>query len=110
MNSELPYPPMMAQAPQPVFSTPPVLQYVKAPPSPHERQKGRKIKLAFYATLMFVLLSHVGIYRAVNVMYNAVSSRPFEIVDEQGAPTLKGLVVHSIIFFFGALFLISRVE
>lgn len=84
------------------------MQYVAHPSSSHEREQGRKIKLAFYATLMFAGLSYVGVFRAVNVMYNAISSRPFEIVDEQGAPTLKGLVVHSALFFIGMLILISK--
>lgn len=109
MNSELPYPPMMPQAPQPVFQTPPVMHHTK-PPTANEKQTGRKIKQAFYATLLFLLLSYVGVYRAMNVFYKAVTSREAEIVDEHGSPTLKGMVVHSIIFFFVMLFLIFKLQ
>lgn len=109
MNSERPYPPMMPQAPQPVFQTPPVT-YAATSLTPSEKRKGQKIKVAFYATMMFALLSYTGVYRAVNVMYNAITSRPFEVVDDNGSPTIKGLMVHSIAFFFGILFLMSKLE
>lgn len=99
---------MMPQAPQPVFQTPVPVLYA-APTRPKtERIKGQKIRIAFLATIMFVVLSHVGIYRAVNVFYNALTQQPHEVVDEAGIPTMKGIVLHSCIFFVGVMILLSR--
>jgi hypothetical protein len=103
MNTEQPYPPMMPQAPQPVFHQPPY------PPTRPvvARYKGQKIRIAFYATLLFLALSHIGAYRIVNMVYNAITSQPHEVVNEQGEPTIKGLLLHGIIFFLGVMFLLA---
>ncbi len=106
MNSEQPYPPMMPQAPQPVFNQPPYPS--TAPPRPTiARYTGQKIRIAFYATLIFLALSHIGAYRLVNMIYNAITSKSHEIVNEQGEPTMKGLLLHGIIFFLAIMFLLA---
>jgi hypothetical protein len=111
MNTELPYPPQMPQAPQPVFNAPAfgpnVLRYNTSHQS-NEKEKGQKIKIAFYATVLFALLSHASAYRIMNMVYNAITSKPFELLSEQGAPTIKGVVIHSIIFFVALMILISK--
>lgn len=107
-TTELPYPPMMPQSPQPVFQQPPS-PYPAAPPhaTPASRFKGQKIRIAFYATILFVALSHIGAYRIVNTLYGAITSQPNEVINEQGVVTLKGLALHGILFFLGVMYLLA---
>lgn len=109
MNSEQPYPPLMPQVPQPVFQTPiPQLYATRAPQTHHEKFKGQKIRIAFLATVAFVVFSNIGVYRAVNMFYNALTSRPNEVVMENGMPSMKGIVIHSSIFFIIVMVLLSK--
>jgi hypothetical protein len=109
--TELPYPPPGPQGPQPVFMTQkynPQIQYdvQKSYEATTEKRKGQKIKIAFYLAVLFALLSYNGTYRAVNMMYSAFTSKPFEIMSESGCPTTKGVLLHSAIFFGIVLFML----
>lgn len=105
-TTELPYPPLMPQSPQPVFQIPPQIPLPYTPPT-IARFKGQKIRIAFYATILFFALSHIGAYRLVNMIYNALTSQTHEIVNEQGSPTMKGFALHGIIFFLGVMLLLA---
>jgi hypothetical protein len=83
-----------------------------APPMPMapnpEREKGRKINTAFFATVAFFALSHPIAYRVMNQIFMAFSGQVHEIITESGAPTIKGHFLHSVIFFVVILFLLMK--
>lgn len=108
MNTERPYPPTMPQAPQPVFQVPPPQLYVQSAAPVNEKQKGQKIKIAFYAAVVFVILSQHGVYRVMNTLYASLTSQPFELVNEHGTPTVKGVIIQGVIFFVIAMILLSK--
>jgi F420-0:gamma-glutamyl ligase-like protein len=84
----------------PAVPTPPVA-------SP-EREKGKKINIAFFATVAFFVLSHPIAYRVMNHAFTAFSGSVHEIITETGAPTMKGHFLHSVVFFVVILFLLMR--
>jgi F420-0:gamma-glutamyl ligase-like protein len=73
-----------------------------------EREKGKKINIAFFATVAFFVLSHPIAYRVMNHAFTAFSGTVHEIITETGAPTMKGHFLHSIVFFIVMLFLLMK--
>ena len=71
-----------------------------------QREKGKKINIAFFATLTFFALSHPIAYRVMNQVFTAFTGQVHEIITESGAPTIKGHFLHSVIFFVVVLFLL----
>jgi hypothetical protein len=108
------YPPSAPQAPQATFTPAryPVAHPYGAggiysgPASAPERRTGRNIRIAFFAALLFVALSYNGAYRLVDAVYAAFTSQAQQIFGETGCPTLKGVLVHAVVFFFGILYLL----
>jgi hypothetical protein len=111
-----PQSPMMIGAdPQPLFagnmiSTQPPVTRVDYVPIKHtkDRHVGEKVRIAFYMTCLFVLFSFHGSYRAANTLYHAFTSKPFEMMSEEGAPTMKGLVIFAVIFFVVSMMLLMN--
>ena len=109
------YPPAAPQAPQVTFTP---ARYPIAHPygnggiysgpaaAAPERRTGRNIRLAFFAALLFIALSYNGAYRLADAVYSAFTSQSHQIFGETGCPTLKGVIVHAVIFFFGILYLL----
>lgn len=108
MNTEQSYPPMMPQAPQPVFATQVPVLYTTPSLPKNEKLKGQKIRIAFLATVMFVVFSYIGTYRAVSMFYTALTQQSSNMLDDNGSPTVKGIVLHSCIFFIGVMILLSK--
>ena len=115
---ENPYPQTAPQAPQGTFA--PARYPVPHPygpggaysapagaaGGPQDRQRGRKVKVALVAALLFVALSHNGVYRIADMIHAAFTSRPNELFGETGCPTLKGVVVNAVVFAFAILYLL----
>lgn len=83
---------------QPPLTAPSSVNYIPVNRS-KDRRVGEKVRIAFYLACLFVLFSFHGSYRAANTMYNAFTSKPFEMMSEEGSPTLKGLIIFAVIFF-----------
>ena len=98
---------------QPPTYIPPPQHYYQAPqPSPQdthgpsqEKAAGRKFKAAFYATVAFIALSNIVVYRLVNQVFLAFTGKANEIVSEMGLPTTKGIFLHSFVFFLAVMVL-----
>ncbi len=71
-----------------------------------EKQKGHLFKLAFFATIGFIALSHHVSYRVVNSIWSAFTGKTNEITCELGCPTIKGVLLHSVVFFIFMMFLL----
>ena len=66
---------------------------------------GKKIKQAFYITVLFVLFLHS--FTVLDNIYFVITQKQFEFVDEEtGAPNIKGYVLASCIVFLIVLFII----
>lgn len=106
---ETPYPEIPPQGLQPVYAN---RMY---PPSQNVLQEtssmkmGRKIKATFYSALLFIILSYGGTYRVTNIILSAFMNSSFDIVNEEGCPTVKGIFLHTVIFFIIAFFFINNV-
>ena len=111
------YPERPPQGPQPVFGVSPQL----LPPMPpimtttvrdygvRYREVGVRIRIAFFGTLLFLLLSQPATYRVINSLYNALFNKQEphtnEIATSEGFPTYKGLFLGAVLFF-AVLFII----
>jgi hypothetical protein len=109
MTTEIPYPEVPPQAPQPVYAN---HRYPVGQPNMHatrhKHRVGRKIKIAFYAAILFVILSYSGTYRLVNTAVSAITNKPFDVVSEDGSPTIKGVFLHTLLFFVIAFLLLGK--
>lgn len=97
----------------PTYIPPPqnyVPQMLPTPQSPAvaEKETGRHINIAFFATVAFFALSHPIAYRIMNQVFMAFTGRVHEVMNEAGAPTMKGHFLHSVIFFVVVLFLLMK--
>ena len=115
---ENPYPQTAPQAPQVTFA--PARYPVPHPygpggayanpaygaANPADRSRGRKVRVAFVAALLFIALSHNAVYRLADMIYAAFTSRPNELFGELGCPTLKGVVVNAAVFAFAILYIL----
>ena len=71
---------------------------------------GKKIRTAFYGAIIFFVLSLPMIYNLTNNLWtsftsNTPSASNFDLITEAGAPTMKGIVFHGIIFMIVLLFI-----
>ena len=100
------------RVPQPPTYIPPPQHFIPAMPMPPmttpEKEKGKKINTAFFATVAFFVLSHPIAYRVINHVFTAFSGNVHEIITETGAPTMKGHFLHSVVFFFVILLLLMK--
>lgn len=99
--------------PQPPTYIPPPQNYMPSttpmvPPINPEKEKGKKINTAFFATVAFFVLSHPIAYRIMNQVFMAFTGRVHEIINETGAATLKGHFLHSVVFFVIVLILLMK--
>lgn len=89
---------------------PPPQQYMPAAAAyqqdRRDRQVGQKIKATFWCAVLFVVLSYNGTYRAVNTIVSTFMNKDFGGVSDDGCPTVKGVFVHSVLFFAIAFLLI----
>ncbi len=103
---------MIGADPQPLFAGNLVRQTTVPAPLPYEkhmdRSTGVKVKIAFYMTLLFVLFSLQGTYRVANTLYSSFTSQPLEMLQESGAPTMKGIVIFASIFFAVAFIMLLQ--
>lgn len=105
MAPPIPIPPAVPltppQGPQPYFGP---NAYVPQMPSPtpyplHPHHTGTKFRHAFYAAVLFFLLSHPIAYRITNQLFGIVTGAPHDVVGETGCTTLKGAFLHAVLFF-----------
>ena len=115
-NREQRYPERPPQGPQPVFGVspnlvpvPPIVATVANNYGARYREIGVRIRIAFFGTLLFLVLSQPATYRIINAMYNAVFNKQPPLTNEiatvEGFPTYKGLFLGGVLFF-AVLFLI----
>jgi hypothetical protein len=79
---------------------PPLSAFSKSPSvSVHERRVGQKIKIAFVLTLFFIGLQLHPVMAFLDRTYGMVFMSPFELANEYGCPTMKGILFVSILFF-----------
>lgn len=114
MVKETPYPQVPPQQPQPVFSDHTYynggqMYGTNAKTRSSSLQIGRKIKATFYCTVLFLILSYHGTYRALNNVISTFMNNNFQAVNEHGLPTIKGMFVHGVIYFIIAFFVIGAV-
>lgn len=70
---------------------------------------GRKFKAAFFATIVFFVLSNHATYRVVNQVFLAFTGKTNEIITEAGFPSSKGLFLHAFVFFIVVLILFQKI-
>lgn len=70
-----------------------------------EKTFGKKIKQAFYITILFVIFLHS--FTILDNIHFVIRQKQYEFIDEEtGAPNIKGYVLSSIIVFFIVLFIL----
>ena len=107
---ETPYPEIPPQGLQPIYANRIYDRsgaYVQQETS--SLKMGRKIKATFYSAILFIILSYSGTYRVTNNILSAFMNSNFEVVNEEGCPTMKGLFLHTVLFFIVAFFFINNV-
>jgi hypothetical protein len=66
---------------------------------------GKKIKQAFYITVLFVLFLHS--FTVLDNIYYVITQKQFEFVNEEtGTPNIKGYLVSSLLVFIIVLFIL----
>ena len=97
---------------EPVQKPPPLSAFTKSaqvsPVSPHEKRVGQKIKIAFVLTVFFIVLQLHPVLAFLDRAYGMIFMSPFELANEYGCPTLKGILFVSIIFFIIVLLWIRK--
>lgn len=63
-------------------------------------QIGKKIKKAFYCTMLFAILSYHGSYKLVGQIISTLSTSDEQLVDDTGHPSIKAIIIQMLIFFF----------
>lgn len=69
------------------------------PQTPKERRIGKKIRIAFILTGLFVVLQLHPVIAFLDKAYGMIVMRPFELANEFGCITMKGIVFMAIIYF-----------
>lgn len=105
------------QIQQPPTFIPPPQQYMPGPTpaamfaaskKASEKEVGKRIQVAFLATVAFVVLSNPIAYRIMNQVYMAFTGHLNEIMLETGIPSGKGVFLHTVIFFLFMLFILLK--
>lgn len=106
--TETPYPAVPPQYPQPVFGT---AHYVAQPSATatRERRYGQKIRAAFIAAVLFVILSYHGTYRATNAVIAMLSANTYAFMSDAGCATMLGVFAHAVVFFLIVMYLFHAV-
>lgn len=106
---------MPPQGPQPAYGVamlPPMTQMMPTHAArmrdDGSRRSGFKFKVAFYATVLFAVLSHPAAYRVLNQTVSVITGSPHEVLSELGVVTMKGLFLACVLFFFLMLLLVFR--
>jgi hypothetical protein len=73
-----------------------------------QKEHGKRINIAFFAAVAFFALSHPIAYRVMNHAFTAFTGSVHEIISENGAPTMKGHFLHSVVFFVVMMFILLR--
>jgi hypothetical protein len=71
-----------------------------------DKSKGQQFKTAILFTILFLILSNHMSYKITNQLYQTITNRMFQVLGENGFPTFKGIIIHAIIFFAIAIFLV----
>lgn len=83
------------------------MQHVEATRSTHDIQIGQKIRKAFWATIVFVVLSYPATYRLVATIFSTVFTiNEGTMIYADGSPTPKAFITHMLMFFFVILLFI----
>jgi hypothetical protein len=86
----------------------------RGPPVPpevvyKERRMGSMFKIAVISTVLFVLLSHNMAYKVVNQIYGTFTGKhDMLFTEEEGCPTVRGILVHGGVFFIIMMILMFR--
>jgi hypothetical protein len=66
---------------------------------------GKKIKTAFYITVLFVLFMHS--FTVLDNIYFVITKKQFEFINEEtGSPNIKGYILSSVLVFLIVLFIL----
>ena len=71
-----------------------------------QKSKGSKIRIIVYATAAFALLSHIAAYKIAESIHFAVTNVQYSVLSNESAPTLRGTVIMSTVFFAFMLYLV----
>lgn len=71
----------------------------------NEKTFGKKIKQAFYITILFLLFIHS--FTVLDNIYFVLTQKQFEFIDEESdSPNIKGYILSSVIVFLIVLFIL----
>jgi hypothetical protein len=71
-----------------------------------EKSFGKKIKKAFYITLLFILFIHS--FTVLDNINFVITQKQFEFIDQEtGVPNIKGYIISSILVFLITLIILS---
>ena len=103
------FPPQPMLPPQPPPQADPIPIAIQEMPNERARHIGQKIRFAVLATVLFFVLSNPVTYRFTNeiVAFFFGSDAATLVHNETCVPMPKGLILHSIIFLGGILFLFT---
>lgn len=89
----------------------PVGNHVSLPPPTVVQGKrfGLKIKIAFLITVLFILLQLHPVVGFIDRLYGFVFMRSYELGNEYGCITMKGLVFSAILYFVLVLFILRKI-
>lgn len=88
------------------FDTDPPVHYNET--SPRDRSIGKKIRAAGLAALLFLIFGNPVAFDAVDKIYSFAFNGEKELVNLSGnCPSLKGVIVNSVLVFVVFLFLMS---
>lgn len=113
MNQETPQQPPMYMPPPQQFHPPPLTfsaaENALAQKVATERRAGQKFRVAFLATIWFIVFSNIGTYRITNNIYASFAGKAHEILTDAGMPTIKGYFLHTFLFFVFVVIIVSNI-
>lgn len=70
------------------------------------KASGQLFRIIVLSTLFFIILSHPILYKITHKAVQYIVTTPFNIINQDQCPTLKGIFVHAGLFFIIMLFVV----
>lgn len=99
-NPQIPNTPLQPNVPKTTM--------ISSTPSAQERRVGQKIKVAFIITILFILLQLHPVIGFIDRIYGFMFMRTYELGNEYGCITMKGLVFSAILYFIVTLVILRK--
>lgn len=75
----------------------------------NDKQIGKKIKQAFYITILFIVFLHS--FTIIDTINFIIRKKQFEYINEETLfPNIKGIAIASIIVFFGIFIILTSLQ